>query len=80
MLHYFDTKESSHLYKMNYPRANTILLDVSIVSKTGDEFVQFPNEDEIYEMITKKDDEASCQNAVVEEYEERQNFKCQEAW
>lgn len=42
--------------------------------------MQLPNEEEICDMITKKNGESCCENAeVVEQDKERRNFKPQEA-
>ena len=60
-LHPFDARERSYLYKMNYLSVEeltenlVILLDVSQSAATGDELVQFPTEEEIFDIIKSKD-------------------------
>ena len=61
-LHPFDARERSHLYKMNYLSVEgltenlTILLDETLSAVAGDELVQFPNEEEIYDIVTSKEE------------------------
>ena len=84
MLHPFDARERSHLYKMNFISVEElaenlmILLDISGTSETGDELVHFLSEDEIYNMITSKD-QVPNEDPAAEQDASKRCFKPQEA-
>ena len=63
-LHPFDAKERSHLYKMNFLSVEelienlTILLDITQSDEIGED-IHFPTEEEMYELLTKDNQDIS---------------------
>ena len=83
-LHPFDARERSHLYKMNYLSVEqltenlTILLDKTLSAAAGDELVQFPNEEEIFNIVKSKENEDIGLEEVEMEVEEKRRFTANE--
>ena len=71
-LHPFDSKERSHLYKMNQLSVEEmienllILFDTSTNHEVGED-IEFPTEDEIYELLNNTDIEVSSTEVTEQE-------------